>query len=219
MLSEEIKVSREIVRAGKRLSELGLIAASDGNLSVQLREGKILATPTGVSKGTLGLRDLVRVGRDGKVEGKGKPSSEIRMHLDIYQLRPDVRAVVHAHPPFATAFAVAGIGLSESILPETVLTLGPVSLVPYGTPGTSEVPQRMLPHLLSKKGRDYRNHAFLLANHGAVTLGGTLEEALFRMERLEFLAQVTHFAKRLGKVRSLTKGQELILLRTFGRVR
>lgn len=219
MLSEEIQVSRELVRVGRRLSELGLIAASDGNLSVQLRDGTVLATPTGVFKGALEIKDLVRVGRDGKAGGKRKPSSEIRMHLDIYRLRPDVRAVVHAHPPFATAFAVAGIELRESILPETVLTLGPVSLVPYGTPGTSEVPKRMVPYLLSKKGKAYRNHAFLLANHGAVTLGGTLEEALFRMERLELLAQVTHLAKRLGRVRSLTKGQKQDLLRTFGRVR
>lgn len=193
--------------------------ASDGNLSVQLRDGKVLATPTGVFKGALRIKDLVRVGRDGKAEGKGKPSSEIRMHLDIYRLRPDVRSVVHAHPPFATSFAVAGIGLIKSILPETVLTLGPVSLVPYGTPGTVEVPQRMVPYLLSKKGKAYRNHAFLLANHGAVTIGESLEEALFRMERLELMAQVTHLAKRLGRVRSLTKGQEQDLLRTFARVR
>jgi len=219
MASEEKHIACEMVKAGKRLADLGLIVASDGNISARIGKEGILTTPTGEPKGGLSPAHLVRVSLDGRVIGQGSPSSEIRMHLGIYRLRPDAQAVVHAHPPFATAFAVAGIGLTKPILPEAVLSLGPVPLVPYATPGTQEVPHKLAPYLSSKWGRGFRYHAFLLSNHGAVTLGSSLEEALFRMERVELLARVTYLARQVGKVRTLRKSQEKALLRVFGQGR
>lgn len=188
-----------IVRACRRLDVRGLIAGYDGNVSVRLEDGTILATPSGVPKGDLHEDDLVILSADGAtVQGARAPSSEIRMHLHLYSRRSDVGAVVHAHPPHATAFAVAGVPLDASVLPELVLMTGPIPLVPYAQPGTDEVPARLDPFVDD-------HDAFLLAHHGATTVGSTLGQAMARMESLEHGAHIIAEARRLGPVSALPR--------------
>lgn len=188
----------EVVRVCRRLYDRGLIAGAEGNVSVKMPDGVILATPSGACKGDLVDEDLVELSPDGEpLDGRRCPSSEIRMHLRIYDRRPDVRAVVHAHPPAATGFAVFGEGFTAPVLPELVILTGPVPLVPYGQPGTDELPDRLEPFLA---GHD----AFLLANHGATTTGATLQEAHFRMESLEQGARILLAARQLGHVTPLS---------------
>jgi L-fuculose-phosphate aldolase len=190
--------AREIVRVCRRLYERGLIASTDGNVSVRLGDGSLLATPSGLAKHELVEADLVRLDATGRViEGRRAASSEIRMHLRIYARRPDVHAVVHAHPPTATGFAVAGEGFVAPVLPEVILQMGEVPLVPYATPGTDALPDRMEPFLA-------RHDAFLLANHGATTTGPSLETAHRRMESLEHAAKILLTARLLGRVNELS---------------
>ncbi|HSA24843.1 MAG TPA: class II aldolase/adducin family protein, partial [Myxococcota bacterium] len=152
---------QELVEYGRRLWLRGFVAANDGNLSVRLDGERVLTTPTGVSKGFMAPDDLLVTDLGGaRVEGRGRPSSELPMHLEIYRGRPDVRAVVHAHPPVATAFAVAGIPLDQCLLPEMVVSLGAIPIAPYGTPSTEEIPASIRPFVP-------RCDAVLLANHGA----------------------------------------------------
>jgi L-fuculose-phosphate aldolase len=190
-------VRRQIVRVCRRLYERGLIAGPDGNVSVRISGDHILVTPRGFSKADVEEHDLVLVTLDGKrIGGKHDVSSEVAMHLAAYRARDDVRAVVHAHPPVATAFAVAGEGLPENVLPELTVLLGHVPLVPYATPGTSALPDAMAPFL--------PNHdAFLLANHGVTTLGRTVGEAHQRMECVEHSANILLTARLLGRVNAL----------------
>ncbi len=140
--------------------------------------------------------------------GRGNPSSEIKMHLYVYRMRPDIKAVVHAHPPTATAFATAGISLTDPVLPEVMLTVGPVPLTKYATPSTDEVPKSIAPYIK-------KNNAILLANHGVLTLGKDVTEALHRMERVEHLAKIILVAEQLGGARKLNKNQLNKLLDTF----
>lgn len=191
-------LAAEIVAAGQRLASAGLIAATEGNLSARLTERRILATPAGREKGRLSVADLVEVNIDtGAVcAGPDRASSEIRMHLVAYRHRPDVQAVVHAHPLHATSFAAARRSLDSRLLAESVVVLGPVPLVPYGTPSTDELPDALFPFLAD-------HDAFLLANHGALTLGRSVAEAYFRMETLERLAQITLWAELAGGGRPL----------------
>lgn len=185
---------REIIEAGRRLAERGLIVASQGNISVRAEDG-LLVTASGVSKGEMSDRHVIETDARGR-STKGGVSSEIPMHVAIYERRPDVRAVVHAHPPAATAFAVAGLAPDSAVLAEAVLLLGHVPLVPYAAPSTGD--------LAEATGEVMRHaHAALLANHGAVTVGSTLEQAMNRMETLEHLARVTLMAKLLGEPRRL----------------
>jgi L-fuculose-phosphate aldolase len=187
-----------IVRVCRRLYERGLVAGPDGNVSVRLADGTILVTPRGLSKVDVTLDDLVIVSLDGGVlQGTRAPSSELPMHLRIYQLRADVRAVVHAHPPTATGFAVAGEGFVSPVLPEVILQMGAVPLVPYVTPGTQAFADSFGP-LLGE------HDAFLLANHGATTVGPSLEIAHQRMESLEHAAKILLTARLLGKVHELS---------------
>jgi L-fuculose-phosphate aldolase len=190
-------VRRQIVRVCRRLYERGLIAGPDGNVSVRISGDHILVTPRGFSKADVEEHDLVLVTLDGKrIGGKHDVSSEVAMHLAAYRARDDVRAMVHAHPPVATAFAVAGEGLPENVLPELTVLLGHVPLVPYATPGTSALPDAMAPFL--------PNHdAFLLANHGVTTLGRTVGEAHQRMECVEHSANILLTARLLGRVNAL----------------
>ncbi|MBN1503564.1 MAG: class II aldolase/adducin family protein, partial [Candidatus Eisenbacteria bacterium] len=156
---------------------------------------------TGVSKGFLTTDQVVVVNRQGKkLSGSGEPSSEIKMHLAIYEKRPDVKAVVHAHPPVATGFAVAGLPLAQCILPEVVLSLGAVPVAEYGTPSTAEVCDAILPHIQNAD-------AFLLANHGAVTIGKDVFQAYYRMETVEHFAKILLTARLLGRVNVLTPAQ------------
>lgn len=204
---EEAKQS--ILSCGERLYSRGLVAGNDGNLSVRVSPDHLWTTPTGVSKGTMTNEMLVKVTLDGKqIEGTLRPSSELRLHLRLYQARPDLRAVLHAHPPAATTFAAAGLPLTRPVLQEAVLQLGEVPLVPYALPGSEALAEGVVP---------YCGHAraLLLEFHGAVTWGSSLEQALFRMETLEQYATVTLHLRTLGITRELPPilVNELIALR------
>ncbi len=190
-----------IVVAGARLVAAGLIAGKDGNISVRLDADLFLVTPAGVGKGRMIEGDLIRVDLNGRVVSSvGRPSTELAVHLAIYRARPDVMAVVHAHPPTATGFALAGEDFMAPLLPEIILGLGGVPLVPYAIPGSEA--------LATNVERIVRTHdALLLANHGAVTLGSTLELALERMEILEHAARIILTARLLGRVNQLTPEQ------------
>jgi L-fuculose-phosphate aldolase len=192
---------RDLIRFGRWLYRLGFAPATAGNLSVRLENETFLVTPTGVSKYLLRRRDLVRVDSDGRLlEGTRHPTSELGMHLAFYRLRPDVHAVIHAHPPIATAFACSGRALDELICQEAAMTLGPVPLARYATTGTDEVAASLRPLIPG-------HEAVLLANHGAVTCGSSLAEAFFRMETLEHLAQIRLAAEQLGACRTLEQEQ------------
>ena len=181
-----------ILDAGRKIYQRGLVAANDGNLSVRVGENALWVTPTGVSKGSMTEEMLVKLDLDGNLlEGVRKPSSETRMHLRIYQEAPLVRAVVHAHPPAATAFAAAGLPLDRPVLQEAVVQLGTVPVAPFALPGSQGVADSVAPYC-----RQYR--ALLLEYHGAVTWGDSMEQAHYRLECLEQLATVTLHLRTLG---------------------
>ncbi len=192
-----LSIAREICRAGRRLAERGLIAGTDGNIAARVGPDRLLVTPAGRDKGELAPGDLVEVDLAGRAaRGAGRPSTELGMHLAIFAQRPDVAAVVHAHPPVATGFAVAGKMLGDGSLAELVTQFGMVPVVPYGAPGTPELGERVRPFA--------REHdALLLANHGAVTLGPSVEAACYRMESLEQGAHILLVARLLGGARPL----------------
>jgi L-fuculose-phosphate aldolase len=192
-----LSLRREIVQVCKRLYECGLIAGPDGNVSVRLPGGSILVTPAGMSKVDVTEDDLVELAPDGRHRlGARRASSEVAVHLRIYLRRPDVQAVVHAHPPTATAFAVAGESFSAPVLPEIIYQVGWVPLVPYATPGTPALADAFEPFLA-------RHNAFLMANHGATTVGSSLLVAHQRMESLEHTAKILLAARLLGRVQTL----------------
>ena len=196
-----IALRREIVSVCRRLYDRGLIAGQDGNVSVRLPGDRLLVTPAGMSKVDVGPNDLVEMRLDGTTTGRGRrASSEVLMHLRIYRRRPDVNAVVHAHPPTATGFAVAGEGFMDCVLPEVVYQVGQVPLLRYATPGTEALADSFEPYLAT-------HDAFLLANHGATTVGPTLLLAHQRMESLEHAARIVLTARLLGRVNNLTGAQ------------
>lgn len=185
------------MRVCRRLHEAGLIAGQDGNVSVRLPHGVILVTPAGLSKVDVYEEDLVTVSASGAhVEGRRRASSELDMHLRIYARRRDVHAVVHAHPPTATGWGVAGLDFMDDVLPETIFHLGRVPLVPYAMPGTPALGDSLEPYVA---GHD----AFLLASHGATTVGPSLRVAHQRMESLEHAARILLAARMLGTVNAL----------------
>lgn len=191
--SKEKDGGEQLVYFGKLLHQEAFVAATDGNLSVRLDDHRILATPTAIGKAMMRVRDMVVVDENGaKLKGSRDASSEIEMHLTIYKLRPDIKAVVHAHPCTATAFACAGIALDEPLCSELVMTLGAVPLAPYGTTGTSELSESLLPFI------PYYN-AILMANHGVVAYGRTLCEAYQRMEAVEHFARIVLATRQIGK--------------------
>jgi L-fuculose-phosphate aldolase len=186
-----------MARCCRQLAERGLIAGQDGNISVRLSSNRVLVTPRGLIKAGLVPSDMVEIDLAGRRRrGRRKPTSELDLHLRILRHRPDVGAVVHAHPPVATGFSVAGMGLDRLVLPELVVLVGPVPLVPYGTPGTPELGDRVEPYL-------HQHDALLLANHGAVTMAPTIETAWIRMESLEHAARILLVARMLGTVNEL----------------
>ncbi len=188
----------EIVRFGKMLHQTGLVAATDGNLSVRLENGNVLCTPTLMSKGLMEPEDLVIVDPSGnKVNGSRGVSSEIAMHLLIYRLRRDVGAVVHAHPPTATGYAAAGIALDRALCSEIIVTLGSVPLANYETPGTQELAEALSPLLAE-------HDAILMANHGVVTCGADLLAAYMNMETVEHFAKIALVTHLLGKQQPLS---------------
>ena len=192
MIASEPALRALMVEIGRWMHEQGWVAANDGNLSARLADGRILCTPTRVSKGRMGPEDLILVDPEGrKISGSRETTSEIFMHLTIYRLRADVQAVVHAHTPFATGFAAAGKALNLAMLPEVVVLLGSVPLAPYGLPGTaalSESLRPLIPH----------HDAILMANHGVVTYGEDLEAAYYKMEMVEHFARIAFVAEQLG---------------------
>lgn len=193
----ERKYREEIVHYGRALHERCFVAAMDGNLSVRLKGDRLLVTPTGVSKGAMRPGDMVIVDHDGqRISGRRNVTSEIGMHLLIYRMRPDVDAIVHAHPPTATGFAAAGIALTEPLVCEVVMGLGCIPLARYGTPGTSELAQTLEPYVA-----DY--DAILMSNHGVVTYGDTLEHAYMKMETVEHFAQIALVTHLLGRQQPL----------------
>jgi len=184
---------KEMIRVGRALYECGFHAALAGNLSARTGDDRILCTAHGADKGSLTSDTLLVCDMMGNpIEGGGRPTSEIQMHLAAYQARPDVGAVIHAHPPTATAFAAASLPLDSLMLPEMLVWLGPIVLVPYATPGSEELAAQLRPFF---SGHD----AFLLENHGALSLGQNLAQAAQRMELIEQNARVTMGVYQLGR--------------------
>jgi L-fuculose-phosphate aldolase len=196
----------QVVAVCRRLYDRGLIAGQDGNVSVRLRSGHILVTPSGLSKVDVTPEVLVELTPEGSQVTPGPAaSSEVGMHLRIYRERPDVRAIVHAHPPVATAFGVAGRDFMDALLPEVIFHLGRVPLVPFALPGTPALGDAMAPYLAD-------HDAFLLASHGATTVGPTLRLAHQRMESLEHAARILHAAAQIGPVTPL-RAEDIAALR------
>ena len=209
-MATERKHREEIVRYGRMLHSRGYVAAMDGNLSVRLDQRRILVTPTCVSKGAMRPSDLVIVAKDGKrIAGRRNVTSEIAMHLLIYEMRPDIHAIVHAHPPTATGFAAAGVALTEPLVCEVVVGLGSIPLARYGTPGTDELAKTLEPYVS-------HHDAILMSNHGVVTYGDTLEHAHMKMETVEHFAQIALVTHLLGKQQPLSgvDVEKLMLART-----
>lgn len=214
--AEEETARAAIVRACARLHARGLLAGTEGNISVRLSDGTLLATPAGADKAALLPGDLIRLhltvtvhhpvtaadsaSNIGGSSAVARASSEIRMHVRAYQLRADIGAVVHAHPPAATAFATAGRAFPSDVLPELIVNVGPVALVPYGRPGTDALPNAMTPWLET-------HQLFLLANHGVTSLGATLDQALHRLESCEQAARILLGAALLGGAQPLPPGE------------
>jgi L-fuculose-phosphate aldolase len=210
LMPTERKYREDIVRYGRMLHQRCFVAAMDGNLSVRLKEDRILVTPTCVSKGAMKPGDMVIVDSDGKrVSGHRNVTSEIGMHLLIYRMRPDVKAIVHAHPPTATGFAAAGVALTEPLVCEVVMGLGCIPLARYGTPGTSELAQTLEPYVPNYD-------AILMSNHGVVTYGDTLEHAYMKMETVEHFAEIALVTHLLGRQQPLKQVEidKLLLART-----
>jgi L-fuculose-phosphate aldolase len=193
----------DIVEIGRRLWARGFVASNDGNISVRLGPDRLLMTPASVSKGFMTPDMMVVTDLDGvMVQGAPgrKPSSEALMHLAAYRLRPDVGAVVHAHPPLATGFAVAGIPLDRAVLAEVVTTLGSIPIAEYGTPSTRELADAVAPYLKAHDG-------LLLANHGALALGKDLFAAYYKMETIEHFARISLVARLLGREHLLSRDE------------
>jgi L-fuculose-phosphate aldolase len=191
-MASERQYREQIVRYGRMLHDRGFVAATDGNLSVRLGEDRILSTPTCMSKGGMRPTDLVIVNMEGRLlSGRRRVSSEIAMHLLIYRLRPDIKGIVHAHPPTATGFAAAGVPLNQPLVCEVVIGLGSIPLAKYGTPGTPELTDALEPLV-----RPY--DAILMSNHGVVAYGSDLEQAYMKMETVEHFARIALVTHQLG---------------------
>ena len=194
-------IKAEIIQVAAYLASRQYHAALAGNLSARVGRDLVICTAHGADKSALTADDLVICDLDGrKVEGTGSPTSEMNMHRMAYKLRPDVGAVIHAHPPTATGFAAASVPLEQLALPEMVVLLGPVALVPYATPGSEELAQRLADFLP-------RHDAFLLENHGALTAGATLRQAALRMELVEHNARISLVVRDIGRPFALPPGE------------
>lgn len=192
----ELDLRRAIVECGRIAYERHLVTSNDGNISARVDGGRVLITPSGISKGRLNLDDMLIVDLDGNVVSSRpdrKPSSETPMHLEVYKHRGDVHAVLHAHPIFATTLTVAGLGFPNDVLPEVLLTLGDVPVTEYATPSSHEDAEVIRPFLIT-------HNALLLRQHGSLTFGKNLDEALIHLERIEHVAEIYWRAKTLGEV-------------------
>jgi L-fuculose-phosphate aldolase len=192
---------REVIEVCRRIHARGWISAADGNISVRLARDRLLTTPTGLHKGYIGERDLVICDMQGRrIAGQHQPSSEIAMHLAVYEDRPEVNAVVHAHPTYCIAFSLAGVTLAQCLLPEIVFSFGGIPTTEYCAPTTEEVPRAV-----RKLIHDY--DAMILDRHGSLTVGDGVFAAYDKLERMEHVAQITHAASQLGEVRPLSREQ------------
>jgi len=198
---DERQARQDIVEIGRRFWVQGWVAANDGNISVRISENELICTPSGLAKGFLSPDQLIKTDLDGNLlDGYLKPSSEVTMHIECYRQRPDIRACAHAHPPTATGFACAGYSLENCVLPEIVLALGGIPLTPYGTPGGTEIPDAIRPYL-----NDY--DAFLLANHGCLTVGKDVFDAYYKLEATELFAKISLTARLLGGEKPISPPQ------------
>jgi L-fuculose-phosphate aldolase len=210
-MSYDSEIAHQLVAVCRRLYEKGFVTATDGNVSVRLPNGNVLTTPTSLNKGKVKETDLVEVTLEGKtVTNDRKPSMELDMHLFIYQQRSDANAVVHAHPIYATGFATARIPLDKHLLPEVVFGLGAIPLARYATPSTKEVAESIAPYVKTST-------AILLENHGVVTFGKDLDDAFFKMEKVEHAAHIAFVARLLGGERPLSSADVAKLFATFGK--
>ena len=197
----EDAIRADIVEVGRRMYARAYVASNDGNISIRLDEHTILTTPKSVSKGFMTADMMVVVDLDGKkVRGTRDASSELLMHLEVYRNRPDVRAVVHAHPPTATGFAVAGIPLDRAVLAEVITTLGSIPIAEYGTPSTPELPAAVRKYIKAHDG-------LLLANHGALTVGSDVYAAYYKMETIEHFAKISLVTRQLGRENLLSRDE------------
>jgi L-fuculose-phosphate aldolase len=205
-MTNEFKLKELICEVGRRVYNRGFAAANDGNISIRLNEREVLCTPTMVSKGFMKPEDLCKVDYEGKqLAGSRKRSSEILLHLSVYKHRPDVRAVVHCHPPHATAFAVAGVPVPQCVLPEVEVFLGEVPTAVYETPGTQKFADTIVPHLKS-------SNTIILANHGTITFGPDLEKAYWNSEIIDAYCKILILSRQLGQVNYFTDNQTKELL-------
>ena len=200
---------QQIAEIARLCWERGYIGAIDGNLSVKLDDGTLLVTPSGTIKFLIQPESIVRTDADGNPQGGGRASSEILMHVACYRERPDVRAVVHAHPPTAVAFSLAGISLMQAVIPEVVVTLGAIPTAPYATPGTDAL-AKSIQELVRC------SDAVLMERHGALCLGKDLLDAYKKLEQIEHNAKITYMARTLGQVKELSAEQVQSLLDTRG---
>src|SRR5450755_27644 len=201
MVKSEKEYRQDIIDIGRFVYQKGWVAANDGNITIRLDQDRILATPTGVSKGMMHVDDLIIVDMQGnKIEGRKERTSEIAMHLTIYSMRPDIRSVVHAHPPVATGFAAAGRPLNLALLPEVIIGLGCVPLAEYGLPGTPALTEPLIPYIPTYD-------AIMMGNHGAVSYGEDVYKAFFRMETVEHFARISLVAELLGGPKVLPKDE------------
>jgi L-fuculose-phosphate aldolase len=207
----ELQARRDIVEVCRRIYAHGWFAATDGNVSVLLEDGRVLATPTGIHKGLrMTEADLIVLDRAGnRLAGRRGPSTEIRMHLAAYDERPEIRAVVHAHPTNCIAFSIAGVSLAQCLLPEIVFTFGSIPTTAYATPTTEEVPAEVRRWL-----RDF--DALVLDRHGSLTVGRDVADAYDKLERMEHVAEITWRARSLGPIRALSC-EQVDKLRQVGR--
>jgi L-fuculose-phosphate aldolase len=191
----------DIVEVGRRLWVQGFVAANDGNISVKVGPDRLITTPRNVSKGFMTPDMLVVTDLAGsKIDGLREASSELKMHLEVYRQRPDVGAVVHAHPPTATGFAVAGVPLTRAVLAEVITTLGGIPIAEYATPSTAELPAAIRDYIKAHDG-------LLLANHGALAVAGDLFTAYHRMETIEHFAKISLVARQLGREHLLSRDE------------
>jgi L-fuculose-phosphate aldolase len=208
---DDREACEDILDIGRRMYQKNYVAANDGNISCRVARDVIFVTPSGVSKGFMKAEQLVKMRLDGTVlqSGSLKPSSEVKMHLRLYNENPDIMGVTHAHPPVCTSFAVAGIGLDKAIYSEAVVNLGVIPCVQYELPGSQGIPDSIAPYC-----RDY--NGVLLANHGALSWGSSLTEAFFRLESMEHYAMILMYTGSIiGRANTLSRDQvdELIRIR------
>jgi L-fuculose-phosphate aldolase len=199
-MTAEYAIRKEIVEIGRRMYDKDLVAATDGNISFRLDDNRFLITPTGSCLGFLKSSELVLIDAEGSPLSPGRPTSEYRLHLEVYLQRKDVAAIVHGHPPICTAFSVAGETLDRCVLPEVVFTIGSVPTTAYGTPTTDEPPRIIREYIQSCD-------AMILDRHGTLTVGPSLLEAYYKLEKIEHSARVILTAKTLGRVRILSPEQ------------